>query len=148
MRVAWQITELFKNERNQNIAFVFCFAILVFLDQFFKKILSAVSYYNDKFAFSLPLSQQVIYIIYSAVLLGIFSYLSRNYQNLNFRSKLAWVLILAGAFSNIVERILFGKVGDFIYIRLFGLTGIYNLADFYILAGVAGLILTQPPKAK
>lgn len=142
-----KITNILKNERNQSVAFVLLFLTLVFFDQIFKKILSATAYYNDKFAFSLPLSIQTIYIIYSAVLLGIGWYLYKNYQTLNLWSKLAWVVVLSGAFSNIVERILFGHVIDFIYINLGRATGIYNFADLYIIAGVISLILVKNTKS-
>ena len=58
--------------------------------------------------------------------------------------KLAWALVLAGGASNIIERIIMGSVRDFIYIHWRNLTGIYNLADFYIIVGV--LVLLVAPR--
>ena len=55
----------------------------------------------------------------------------------------AWMLIFAGAASNIGERILLGYVRDFIYITFYKWTGVYNAADFYILIGIVILLFVN-----
>jgi lipoprotein signal peptidase len=60
-------------------------------------------------------------------------------------SRFAWALIVAGAVSNIGERLLLGSVRD--YIRLS--TGIFNLADGYILMGMFILLwVSHTPNPK
>lgn len=49
----------------------------------------------------------------------------------------AFSLILGGGASNIVDRIMEGKVVDFMNMGLFGVrTGIFNIADMAIMAGL------------
>ena len=57
---------------------------------------------------------------------------------LNFQS-LVLLLIISGAFSNIIDRVYFGCVIDFINLRFWP---IFNLADIFITAG-AILLLSQ-----
>ncbi len=54
---------------------------------------------------------------------------------------ISWVLILSGAISNIIERLLFGYVKDWFYVSWLGYIGVYNLADGYILVGIILLVL-------
>jgi len=71
---------------------------------------------------------------------------------LRFRRKFLLVMIafvIAGAFGNLVDRIVFGYVRDFIYIHYFGLdlpllgTGfaIFNIADTGLVVGIIGVIV-------
>jgi signal peptidase II len=49
----------------------------------------------------------------------------------------AAVLIIAGGAGNLIDRLLFGEVRDFLFFRFWSLsTGIMNLADLYILAAI------------
>ena len=48
------------------------------------------------------------------------------------------ILFLAGGTSNLLDRILRGKVIDFIDLTIFP---VFNLADIYIIFGVLALIL-------
>lgn len=118
------------------IVLVFAF---VAIDQSTKY--AAVSYglpifLNDKFAFSLPVPQFLMFCVYAVVELGIIYYVVQNFKRLVTRERLAWALIVGGSFSNIAERIIFGSVKDFIHI----FNGILNAADFFILGGVAILL--------
>ncbi|SRR5579885_3544949 len=90
---------------------------------------------NNKFAFSLPVPVVIMYVVYAAVMAAIIIYLQKNWQKLGQFHKIAWALILAGAISNIGERIALGYVRDFIYI----LNGIFNIADAYIILGILAL---------
>jgi len=92
---------------------------------------------NYNFAFSVPLPTPVMYLIYGAVLAILGWYLSRNYSGLSTIKRWAWVFIVAGAVSNIGERSAIGYVVDYLYF----FTGIFNLADLYILGGVVILLL-------
>jgi len=128
-----------KSGSNKFLAFVFLFVSLILIDQGFKQLASNV-FFNQNFAFSLPLPTWLMYIIYTVILVWLIYYLGKNFYKISLGSKLAFTLILAGAFSNVSERLILGGVRDFIFISLAGLTGVYNLADGYIILGV-GLLL-------
>ncbi len=137
--------KIIKNESREIWAFVFLFALLIITDQLAKKFASRV-FENQNFAFSLPLPVWLMYVIYALVLGGLVYYTVKHYKQLNFIHRLAAVLIFAGAASNIVERIYSGFVRDFIYITLYKWTGVYNLADGYIIAGIILLLMSKNNK--
>ncbi len=118
---------------------VFLFAILVSADLILKHFAKNI-FRNYVFAFSVPLPIWLIYTIYFIVIIGIIYYLSKQYKILPITAKIAWAFILTGAVLNVFERIVLGYVRDFIYISLYHWTGIYNLADFYILFGIVILL--------
>ena len=91
---------------------------------------------NFQFAFSLPVPQSLMYTLYAAVLFGILTYLRKTWVSLSFWNWFAWILILAGALSNIGERIALGDVRDFIHF----FWGYFNFADVYIVVGVIILL--------
>lgn len=94
-------------------------------------------FFNDKFAFSIPLPTEIIYLIYTVIILSVLFYLGQNYFRFSIFEKVSWTFILAGALSNIYERICFGFVLD--YFNIF--TGVFNLADGYIIIGLLLLLL-------
>jgi lipoprotein signal peptidase len=96
-------------------------------------------FYNDKFAFSLPLPLWVMYLIYAAVLVAITLYVRSAWQRFNHQHKVAWCFVYAGGLSNVVERIFKGSVIDFIPI----FNGMLNLADFFIITGLILMLITQ-----
>jgi signal peptidase II len=96
---------------------------------------------NSAFAFSWPVPTWLIFPIYFFILAGLVIYLIRNYNKFNTRQAAAWLLIFAGAGSNIGERVINGYVKDFIYIW----HGIFNFADIYILVGILMLLLPKKP---
>lgn len=79
----------------------------------------------------------VVSIICAAVLL-LFLFYSYNRRNLWLRSAL--VLILAGAVGNIVDRLAFGYVRDFIYFELIDFA-VFNFADSCLTVGTIVLII-------
>lgn len=143
-----------KNPKQKENAYKgsFFFFLSVFtgaaaLDQFVKHLIGE-SFKNSAFVFSLPLPVWLMYVIYAVVIASMIYYVLRNYQNFSFAVKLAWVLIFAGAASNIAERIFLGYVRDWIYITLSHWTGVYNLADGYIILGIIILILPLHKNSK
>ena len=126
---------LTRHEGNKFIVFVFLFIGLILIDQG-TKLLAKNIFINENFAFSLPLPVWLMYPFYFVVIAWLFYNLKKNFYELRITSRWALVLILAGAVSNFAERLIFGHVKDFIYIKFLGLVGIYNLADFYILLGI------------
>ena len=122
------------------------FLLLILIDQLAKRQAANI-FYNANFAFSVPLPVWLMYVIYFTVLVSIVLYLRKNFHQLNLASWLAWLLIVAGAVANVGERIILGYVRDFIYVHVLNLTGIYNLADFYIIIGII-LLVFMPTSAK
>ncbi|MDQ3018682.1 MAG: signal peptidase II [bacterium] len=89
-------------------------------------------FFNYNFAFSLPLSPLLMYFVYAIVFVVIIFTLYRTWKDLSVTAQTGWALIVAGGLSNIFERIILGYVRDFIPV----LTGILNVADFFIIAGM------------
>lgn len=129
-----------KTSKSQSVwlyALVFLFCI--FLDQFIKSMVPA-PFENYFFAFSIQLPVWLMYVIYLSAMAIIFRHLNKKFFLLGGLEKFAWVLISAGAAVNIMERAVLGYVRDFIYISFSRWTGVYNLADGYIIAGVIILL--------
>lgn len=114
---------------------------LIIIDQLVKiwATSNAQIFRNYQFAFSTPLPGVVMYLLYAAIMLLIIAYVIARHSIFTAWEKLAWTLVLAGSISNIGERILNGYVKDFIYL----FTGVFNLADFYILLGIILLFIVR-----
>jgi signal peptidase II len=63
--------------------------------------------------------------------------------------RLAWWLIVTGAFGNVLDTILYGHVVDFLHLCFWGRSfPVFNLADCWITFGVLGLLwASRAPKA-
>jgi signal peptidase II len=97
---------------------------------------------NPGIAFSLPISNTILVIVTPLIILGLFIVLTKHYKRKLF--SLGIILIIAGAISNLVDRILFELTID--YIRIF--TSIFNLADISIVAGAVLLLFSSPKQKK
>lgn len=54
----------------------------------------------------------------------------------------SWALIIGGSIGNLIDRIIYGRVIDFMHIGMGGLrTGIFNIADFAIVIGMSILFI-------
>ena len=85
--------------------------------------------------------QYTIAALSIAVCFWIYRYLSRS----DFRYRFISIsFIIPGAFSNILDRIIYSSVADFFYFHI-GSFGwyVFNLADIYIVTGVMILIFTS-----
>lgn len=95
---------------------------------------------------SLPpgLRQALLSAGVGVVLLGLLIYLLW-WKNVNARNVAPLSLILAGGLSNLIDRIAYGGyVVDFVNIGIGPLrTGVFNVADVAIMAGVVWLLLTD-----
>ncbi len=91
-----------------------------------------------------PLLKLFIFqIIPVFVMIGLFVYFIRQKSeiDLNF---LAITFIVGGGTGNIIDRILFNSVTDFMYIEIGALhTGIFNMADVSVTIGVIILLLNS-----
>lgn len=93
---------------------------------------------NTALAFSIQLPFQIILVLNASIFILLAIYLAKK---LNFANKLAifiYTLLLAGAISNLYERIALGYVTDFIAVGNFP---VFNLADSFITISIFLLIL-------
>jgi len=75
-----------------------------------------------------------------AILFGLYYVFTR--PNLNRTTLIAIVLIIAGGLGNLYDRIHFGSVTDFAHIDFWIFeTGVFNVADMYIMAGTFMIVL-------
>lgn len=90
---------------------------------------------NQNIAFSLPLVSFLLYPLIIVILI-VLSWLW--YKNFNRQSILIWPLgfIIIGALSNLLDRINYGAVIDFINVPYFT---VFNISDIYISIGVVWL---------
>lgn len=131
----------------QNYFWVTFSSALIIIDQLIKLAVLKLGwsiFLNDKFAFSLPIPTFLIFLIYFLVLISIGHFIYHAWNRFSTQQKFAWCLVLAGGLSNIAERIVTGHVVDFIYLA----TGVFNVADFYILLGLVLLLASNRSSKK
>lgn len=121
-------------ERTTLFAF---FTLLLIIDQFTKYLIRQFGGFyicNEGIAFGINLPS----IIRWPIIIGILFFLS--FLVLRHKSKnsaLAFILIISGALSNILDRLVHGCVIDFIKLQVWP---IFNFADVFITIGVIILI--------
>ena len=97
---------------------------------------------NDGAAFSILKGKRVFFIIMTIIVVFfIVYYLLKN--------KVCWVekysllLIISGAVGNLIDRIMYGYVIDFLDFIIFGYDfPVFNIADSFITIGAIGLIIS------
>lgn len=91
---------------------------------------------NIVFFFNLPVWVMLVIVsLVSVLLLFVAAY---EYRTGNHWNVVLLALILAGAFSNALDRVQVGVVIDFLRIPFWT---IFNLADIYVIAGAIGIVL-------
>lgn len=121
------------------VALVLLFIIIDQLTKLAAVRFSWSIFYNNNFAFSLPVPLVLMYLIYFFILASIAIYIYRTWKRFSNQQKFAWCLVCSGGLSNIGERIVLGSVRDFIPI----INGMWNIADFFILIGLVLLLVSQ-----
>lgn len=124
---------LFDQATKFAAEFLFAFSDVVLSKKFFDFQL----FRNYHFAFSLNVPTLLMYAIYSIVIAGVLWHVRTSWARMSFTLRFSWIIILAGAVSNIAERIVLGYVRDFIKIN----TGYFNVADVYIFVGMILVII-------
>lgn len=129
----------------KNIAWLITLAIFFLIDRYLKivaltseskilinNLLNFNFVPNYKIAFSLPVSGPWLSVLIGGVIIAIFYYLFLNYKNLKNLEFISFFGILLGAISNLVDRLKYGFVIDYLDLRWFT---IFNLADAMISIG-------------
>ncbi len=96
---------------------------------------------NPGVAFSLPIPQWFTLSITPFALLFIILFLIHCYSTKQNAYAFASLLIFCGALSNYIDRVIFGGTIDYIRIA----TGVINIADILITAGVIIFLFTKTP---
>ena len=97
---------------------------------------------NDGAAFSILKGKRVFFIIMTIVVVFlIVYYLLKN--KVYWVEKYSLLLIISGAIGNLIDRIMYGYVIDFLDFIIFGYDfPVFNIADSFITIGAIGLIIS------
>lgn len=120
-----------------------CFLIFI-LDQVFKKIalvkvkksflfFDFTLALNKNISLGIPFPPKLFYLLILIIIFWLIANILKSYQKKLLVNIWGLELILIGAFSNLLDRLIHGSVIDYLLIP--GLT-IFNLADLSIIAGV------------
>lgn len=130
--------------------------VILIIDQILKSIIQiydvhvvliknvfSISYYqNIGAAWSILEGQQVLLIILSIIMLLLVYNMSFSYKS-NIINNLGFGLLIGGIFGNLIDRILFAYVRDFIDITLFNYAfPVFNIADMAIVIGVIIILIS------
>jgi len=122
---------------NKKFLFLI-FAFLVFIDQLSKYLVRHFDGFyicNSGISFGIQLPEFLFWIFWIIIISILIYYILRN--TLSFIAFLL-SLILAGALSNVIDRLFFGCIVDFIDLKFWP---IFNLADIFISLGTIGIII-------
>lgn len=105
---------------------------------FLTKNIGIKLYLNEGLAFSLPLPNTINIILAAVIIIILIGFLIKYFQ-VNHYFFFAIALIIIGASSNLIDRVRFGAVIDFLS---FYFWPAFNLADCYIIIGVIFFVFT------
>ena len=88
---------------------------------------------NTGAIFGILKNNNIIFIILTIIIIGIIVYTIKKEK----KYELELGIILAGAIGNLIDRIIYGHVIDFIHIKYWY---VFNLADAYITIGIILII--------
>ena len=97
--------------------------------------------HNDGAAFSILRDKQILLIIITVIAL-FFIYKYMNKQDLSKYDSFAFSMIVGGILGNLLDRIVYNYVIDFLDFKIFGYDfPVFNFADCFIVIGVILLII-------
>ena len=98
---------------------------------------------NSGAAFSMLEGSYYIFIFISiGVLLYLVHYINKNYKSFSLVTSTSLGFIMAGIIGNLIDRLLYGRVVDFLAFNLFGWNApVFNIADVFIVCGVVSFII-------
>lgn len=132
--------------KKEKIKYILLGLVLIIVDQItkilvkdlmiIKSFLKFTYIKNTGAAFGILSGNRIIIILVTLILIGylIYDSLKNNKTKLELFS---YLLIISGAIGNLIDRVFFGYVRDFISFTLFSKEmAIFNVADIYITFGV------------
>lgn len=105
-----------------------------------KKFVGLHLYKNFNLIFNIILPERLMYGLVSIILVLLLWFLVKNYALKNIFLIFSLSLIVAGAISNLTDRLYFGFVVDFISFVDYSF---FNLADVYIISGVGLIFISE-----
>jgi len=130
--------------------------VVLFLDQFtkhlalrnlslksipiIKNVLHLTLTFNTGAAFGILKGYNPFFIFVSIVIIIFFSLNLKGFEKKNFLFKCSVGLILGGAIGNLIDRVRFGYVIDFIDLRVWP---VFNIADSSVTVGIFLFILNH-----
>lgn len=93
---------------------------------------------NSGIAFGLPFNQVLLIVLYVLVIGALCLVLADRLRRRDFKSFAAVVAVIVGVFSNLADRLTYGQVIDYLYLKNFS---IFNLADTMITIGALSFII-------
>ncbi|MBQ6493842.1 MAG: signal peptidase II [Erysipelotrichaceae bacterium] len=142
-----------------NILYALSVVILTIIDQYSKKAIVSSIELNEKIriipgffsltyvrnfgaGFSILQNATVFLIVLSAAAIIVLSYMLIKTRKNDLLSIISYLLIIAGALGNLIDRVRLGYVVDFLDFLIFGYDfPVFNIADSYITVGCFLLIL-------
>jgi signal peptidase II len=103
-------------------------------------ILESKPTWNSGIAFGIPLPSWALWLILIFLVVVVAAVISETKRTHRLEQFLAAGFIFAGAVSNILDRLRFGLVRDFLHFSFWTTVG--NLGDWMITLGAIGLLLT------
>jgi len=100
---------------------------------FFYNVLSFHLEENQGIAFGILFNKTFLLILVILVIFILFGFLFKSYSKKNILEIFSLTLVIIGAISNLIDRLLFGFVIDYIDVSFFT---VFNLADCMITFGV------------
>ncbi|MFA6159903.1 MAG: signal peptidase II [Parcubacteria group bacterium] len=126
--------------QKNKFFYLLSFLFLLSLDQISKYIIRTKSGFyicNENLAFGLKFNY--FFIIIAFVFLIFFIYhLKLKIENFKVIPSISFLLILSGAIANIIDRLYFGCVIDFIDLKFWP---VFNFADIYITIGIIAILI-------
>ena len=106
----------------------------------FDKFLYITKAYNDGVSFSMLAGHRFLIILISlAIMVFLYFYMQKFKENK--KNMIAFSLVFGGLFGNLIDRLVYGYVIDFIDFYVFNYNyPIFNLADSFICIGVCILL--------
>lgn len=96
---------------------------------------------NERGALSFPIDIKIIIIVTIILLLFLLSLIYRNFISGKYLEAILFFGLVMGAFSNVVDRIVYGGVIDYIYVAPF--LPVFNISDVLITITILSLIFLQ-----
>ena len=94
--------------------------------------------YNSGIAFGLPVNQYIIIGFYIVAIVVLAWYLLDCFLKKDLSRSFLTMLIVVGVFSNLLDRLRFGQVIDYIDVKYYS---VFNLADVMIVTGILFLVV-------
>lgn len=139
--------------KNKKNLLILLGCIIIFLDQLTKVLLIEKNFTiipnilnftyteNTGVAFGIGSTNIFMIIILNIIILGIIiKFVKEQQEQIDFKILIPLILILAGGFSNLADRIFRGYVIDFIDVNLFDFPN-FNIADITITLGIVFIII-------